>query len=63
MTTCAADAFVFELGVTPLAANAYCPFSVCVDGCDVLCLATAANAIGFVCGIIDDDNVEIDEEC
>lgn len=58
----------FELTVALLAAvdanaDEYCPFSVCAGGCDVLCLATAANAIGLVGGIIDDDNVEMDEAC
>lgn len=67
LTACA-DAFTFELAVAPLAAvdanaDEYCPFSVCAGGCDVLCLATAANAIGFVGRIIDDDNVEMDEAC
>lgn len=62
--------FAFELNVVVALmiavvdpnANEYCPFSVCAGSCDVLCLATAANAIGFVGGIID-DMVEMDEAC
>lgn len=57
------DAFEPTGALPAVEANAdeYCPFSVCAGGCDVLCLATAANAIGLVGGIIDDDTAMVDE--